>query len=258
MTLAVPAYIDRAGIRGLPLEFVWDGALDHIGPVETVNKMFNLIASKTTCGILTQAAGIISWGAWRLDGHTDVSTLLNMTEASFAFQVHPHYVNRDGVPTWAPDDQPPAESAAGELQVLLWKGLNAEKWWHSYYQPIDSAFHPAYLVKHILPKDKKKIFTKWLEAMLARIKSIAPKPDEPPVDDEDALSVDEREAYYARHWGEPLPPEALDVDTEYDPAQRAALVDRFLRGLDWRSNPFLRKPDEMLQLGFTGVPYQLS
>jgi hypothetical protein len=63
MAIVIPSYIEKAGVVGVPLDFVWHGALDHIGPVETVNKMFNLIGYKTTCGMLTQAAGIIGWGA---------------------------------------------------------------------------------------------------------------------------------------------------------------------------------------------------
>lgn len=53
-----------------------------------------------------------------------------------------------------------------------------------------------------MPKDKKKLLSKWLEGMLARIKELAPKPDEPPMEleEEEALSQKEREAYYARHW----------------------------------------------------------
>jgi hypothetical protein len=258
MTRKVPSYIEKAEVVGVPLDCRWEGALDHIGPVETVNKMFNLVASKTTCGVLTEAAGIIGWGAWRLKGLTDVDVLLQLVEATFAFQVHPYYVDRNGVVTRKAKDEPAGESAAGELQVLLWKGLNAEKWWDSYYQPIDTAYHSAYLVKHIIPKPKQKLFTKWLEGMFARIQQFAPKPEEQPVEDESSLTDDERAAYYARHWGEALPPEILDPDFDYNPARRAELVDKFLRSVDWRTNPFLRAPDAMLAMGFVSKPYQLS
>jgi len=258
MNIQMPRYIKEADIAAAPLDFVWKGPLSHIGPVETVNKMFNLIASKTTCGMLTQAAGIIGWGAWRLKKYTDVTILLKMIEASFAFQVHPYYVDPDGADTYEPEDEPPAESAAAQLQVLLWEGIDADKYWQDYYQPIDSAFHSAYLVRHIMPKNKKKIYSDWLEGMLARVRKIAPKPDEPPVEDEDELSSEERAAYYARHWGEALPPEVLDLGRDYQQSEREELVDRFLRQLDWTQNPFLRSPDEILRLGFKGKPYRLA
>lgn len=257
MSIQVPGYINSAGIVGAPLDFKWEGALSHIGPVETVNKMFNLIGYKTTCGMLTQAAGIISWGAWRLQGHTDVSVLLNMIEASFAFQVHPHYVDRDGADTWEPEDEPAAESCASELQALLWEGLDADSWWRSYYQPHDSAFHSAYVVRHIMPKNKKKIFSNWLEGMLARILKIAPKPDEQPIKNLKELSPEEKADYYARHWGEALPPQVLDLEFDYKCDMREDLVNRFLSELDWKNNPFLRSPKEMKSLGFKGTPYQL-
>ncbi len=257
MKIVIPRYIDKAGIAGAPLDFVWRGAQAHIGPVETVNKLFDLIGYKTTCGMLTQAAGIISWGAWRLEGHTDVSVLLQMVEASFAFQVHPYYVDLEGAPTRKPKDRPPAESAAAKLQALLWGGLDADEYWQSYYQPHDSAFHSAYIVRHIMPKNKKQVFSDWLEGMLGRIKKVAPKPDEPRVEDPDALSPKERAAYYARHWGQPLPTQILDLELDYQSSKREELVDRFLRELRWKDNPFLRSPEAMKALGFEGKPYQL-
>jgi hypothetical protein len=258
MKTLIPPYIEKAGIVGAPLDFPWQGPQAHIGPVETVNKMFNLIGYKTTCGMLSQAAGIISWGAWRLEGHTNVKVLLQMVEASFAFQVHPCYVDPDGAPTRKPKERPAAESAAAKLQLLLWEGLDADRYWHSYYQPHDSAFHSAYLVRHIMPKSKKKVFSDWLEGMLERIKEVAPKPDEPRVKDPDALSAKERDAYYSRHWGQSLPPQVLDVEFDYQPSKREELVEHFLRQLSWKENPFLRSPDAMKKLGFEGKPYELG
>lgn len=257
MTIPIPPYIKAADIVDAPLDFIWKGPLSHIGPVETVNKMFDLIASKTTCGMLTQAAGIISWGAWRLKKEADVKILLQMIEASFAFQVHPYYVDPDGADTYEPEDEPAAQSAADQLQVLLWEGIDADKYWQNYYQPIDSAFHAAYLVRHIMPKNKKKVYSNWLEGMLERIRRIAPKPDEDPIEDEEQLSPSEKEAYYARHWGVALPPEVLDLSFDYQHGDREKRIDHFLRQLDWKANPFLRSPDQMLQLGFSGTPYEL-
>lgn len=254
--MTIPSYIAQPEIVGAPLDFVWKGPQEHIGPMETVNRMFDLIGYKTTCGMLTQAAGIISWGAWRLKGYTEVNVLLQMVEASFAFQVHPYYIDRNGVITYEPKPEPAADSAAAKLQVLLWQGLNEKKWWSSYFQPHDSAFHSAYLVRHIMPKNKKRIFSAWLEGMLARIKEIAPKPDEPFVKKVD-MTPEEQEAYYARHWGEALPPEVLDLDYNYQSSEREELVDRYLRELDWGENPFLRSPDAMKKMGFKGTPYRL-
>ncbi len=250
-----PAFITRPKIVGAPVDYLWKGAGWHIGPVETVNKRFKDVGSKTTCGMLTQAAGIISWGAWRLKGQTDVSTLMHMIEASFAFQVHPDYVDSNAAPTYQPVEQPPAESAAMELQEFLWQALNADKYWHDYYQPFESAFHTSYVVRHILPKPAQRAFRAWLNDMLQRIGQIAPKPDEPPAEDEDAMTPQELAKYYARHWGQPLPPHSLELERPYDPAERVHSVDQFLRGLSWQDNPFLRSPEQMAQRGFEGLAY---
>jgi hypothetical protein len=257
MKIQIPDYIDSVGIVSDPIDFPWSGARAHIGPVETVNKMFNMVGYKTTCGMLTQAAGIIEWGAWRLSQHAEVSVLLQMIQASFAFQVHPDYVDRNAARTRAPEDEPAAQSAVDQLQLLLWRGLSAKEWWQSYYQPHDSAFHSAYLVRHIMHKSKKKVFSKWLEGMLDRIKEVAPKPNEPFVKKKE-MSPQEQSEYYARHWGEPLPPQVLDMSSDYDHTRREEFVDRYLRELDWKGNPFLRSPEAMKELGFEGTPYRLS
>ncbi|HTR55943.1 MAG TPA: hypothetical protein VMJ10_34945 [Kofleriaceae bacterium] len=255
--MQAPKYIADAKVEGAPIDFPWRGALAHIGPTETVNKMFDLVSSKTTCAVLTEAAGIIGWGAWRLKGRTDVRVLLQMVEASFAFQVHPAYVDPNGADTYEARDRPPAKSAAAQLQIFLWRAINV-RWWNSYYQPIPAAFHSAYLVKHILPAAKQRTFATWLARLAKRLDDIAPKPRELPVEDEDRMKKPRREAYWARHRGVALPPEVLDVSTEFDPARREELVDRFLRSVRWQDNPFLRSPTQMKKLGFRGKPYRLG
>jgi hypothetical protein len=52
--------------------------------------------------------------------------------------------------------------------------------------------------------------------------------------------------------------EALDPDVPYDDRRRREMLARFLKGLDWRKNPFLRSPAAMKKLGFEGKPYELA
>jgi hypothetical protein len=42
------------------------------------------------------------------------------------------------------------------------------------------------------------------------------------------------------------------------PAERLVLIDRLLRSVENTGNPFLRSPDEMRALGFTGTPYRFT
>src|SRR5262245_50646922 len=59
--------------------------------------------------------------------------------------------------------------------------------------------------------------------------------------------------------GRPVPREALDPEAVYEPAQAPALLDAFLRSLDWVNNPFLRTASEVEDSDdFDGVPYRYA
>jgi len=55
--------------------------------------------------------------------------------------------------------------------------------------------------------------------------------------------------------GDPVPREALDPEIEFRMDQIEALINRFLRGLDPTSNPFLNSADRMREERFVGEPY---
>jgi len=55
-----------------------------------------------------------------------------------------------------------------------------------------------------------------------------------------------------------VPPQLLDPTFDYHPDQREALVAGFLANLDPAHNRYLRTPEAMLDLGFTGTPYRLD
>ena len=78
-----------------------------------------------------------------------------------------------------------------------------------------------------------------------------------PIKDKGDYTPEELNAYYARHWGEALPPQILDLDFDYKHENREELVNEYLNSLNWEDNPFLRSPEQMKGLGFKGTPYQL-
>jgi hypothetical protein len=55
-----------------------------------------------------------------------------------------------------------------------------------------------------------------------------------------------------------VPREAFDLSVPFDVEKTPASIDRFLRQVDYRANPFLQTPEEMLEDGFEGVPYTFS
>ena len=252
-----PTFIARAEIRSLPLDFQWKGTGEHIGPVERVTKLLNSLSGTTTCGQVTLCSGVLQWGAWRLQGHTPVEHGFELAESAFAWQVDHRYVDEDQGPLGATPDEPPALSAMMELSEFMQQALNAKRWWNRYYQPISETFHSVHVVRHILPKTKRKLFDQWLNATVKRVKSVAPKPDEDFKPKDEFDSPEEHKEFIARHRGDPLPPQILDPDFDYDDDRRVELIDQFLQSLDWGANRYLRSPDEMKEIGFEGTPYRL-
>jgi len=250
-----PGYIPES-IVGAPIDFPWHGALGHLGPAEAVTPLMKMLDKKTLTAYLTLGAGILQWAGWRLLNHTDVSFLLELSDALFAYQVDPRYFKRSAHPKGAPPDQPPALSGALQLGWLMVKAANPERYWHNYYAPISEVFHGTHLVRHILPEPAQKPFGDWLKNISKRLDVIAPKPDEPFRKKSTFATVEEYRAFLVPHRGVALPPQVLAPSFEYRPEEREALLNAHLEKLDWRSNRYLQSPDEMRGQGFEGTPYR--
>ena len=257
MSVSPPPYVVQAGIQALPLDFRWDGSGEHTGPMQTVTKLLARLAGTTTCGQVSLCAGVLQWGAWRLSPHTPVDSCLRLAEAAFAYQVDFRYLDFEQRSKEELPDEPPALSAMMELDRFMAYSIDADEYWNSYYQPVTETFHSVHLVRHILPKPKRKMFEEWLNAVVDRIKVVAPKPEEEFKKKKEFDSVEAHKAFVARHRGNPLPPEIIDPGFDYNDEIRVELIDQFLQSLDWGANRYLRSPDEMKEIGFEGTPYRL-
>ena len=58
--------------------------------------------------------------------------------------------------------------------------------------------------------------------------------------------------------GLPVPRELLDPKMTVKPQTVGKLLERYLKGLDYKKNPCLRSPAEMRKAGFKGKPYTLA
>lgn len=102
------------------------------------------------------------------------------------------------------------------------------------------------LARDVQPQ--KKHFDAWLEAAFERLTLLYPKP---PIR-EGAKCTEIAQTII----GAPVPRQALETTTKFDMAQADNYLDKYLQNLDYTNNPYLRTPEEMLELGFTGVPYR--
>ncbi len=113
------------------------------------------------------------------------------------------------------------------------------------------------VTKQTMPEKQKKTFLSWVDFAVKTAAKLdpAPRKSRPDVDDFD--SEEEFLKALRPYFGKALPREAFDPDSGYKPGQREECLARFLAGLDWKANPFLRSPDEMKRLGFKGTPYKI-
>lgn len=242
-----------------PPSFPWHGRDEHTGSTRYETPLLQRLDLKTSCAYITLCAGIVMWGALRLEGFREEhKTALQLAEAAMAYQVDWRYADRDAVDISIPEDGPPEVAALYELCIFLWRCIDRERYWDNYYSPMLETFHAAHLARHMLPRAARAAYGKWLARIIDRLDAIAPKPDEDFADPDDFATDEEWQAFASRHRGNALPPEVLDPGIAIDPGRCRPLVERFLSQLDWTRNPFLRSPQEMQKIGFTGTPYTLA
>jgi hypothetical protein len=98
------------------------------------------------------------------------------------------------------------------------------------------AVYLSFLARHVIPT--KAVFDSWLKLVLERLTGHYPRLE-------------------GEEIGSPPPRESLDPGFDFRPDMDQQLLGRFLRGLDYTQNPYLRSPEQMLRLGFEGTPYTI-
>ena len=101
---------------------------------------------------------------------------------------------------------------------------------------------------HVLPETE--LFQQWLNIVVNRLVKFHPAPEDDPFED---LFDNEHEE---ERRGPLIAREALDPSFDYHPDQASELLDNFLRNVDHTANPFLRSPEELMELGIEH-PYRV-
>lgn len=231
-----------------------EGTLSHIGPVETVTPLLKRLDGASTCAQVSLCAGVVLWGAWRLQPFTPVAELLLLAEAAFAWQVDWRYVDSQRGPTGTPPDQPPALSASLELHGFLRKAL-LQRIWETGAPPVARTFHASHVVRHVLPKGIVKSFESWFTLTTDKAKLLSPGPVAHPGEGDEFASPEAEADYFLKLRGVPLPPQVIDPSQDVKSGRRAALLAEFRASLDPARNKYLRTTDEMRTFGFVGEPY---
>lgn len=241
--LAPPAYIREAALEGLPADYRWDRSYT----VKSLTKLEDLVQKISTRGQIALGAVVAEWVVWRLTGLGETRPLLLRVESLFAMSADYRYAvekpNNPYLGRKGPIDEP-LHDTFRELNKMA---NHMHAFWTSVAQEVALTCH---LVRQILPRPQP--FDKWFKQAAKTLGQIYPNETYGEVDDD---SEEAPEVERSRALGVPVPRQALDPSSKYEPRQGPALIREFLSSLDYKTNPYLSSPEQMKARGFEGVPY---
>lgn len=109
----------------------------------------------------------------------------------------------------------------------------------------------AFLAEHITQRNAT--YKAWLKQASERMAELSPM-TESALDYLRTSSPTEQQRA-AFDWGAPVARVQLDTSVPLDSVNTAESIDAYLQSLDPTTNRFLNMPEQMLELGFEGVPY---
>jgi hypothetical protein len=233
MTLSLPSYIEKANVHEMPVEYEWKDERPALHYGDENMRLRNRISDISYRGIILFCTGCAEWVVWRLSKASQDDEPFLAIEAAQAATVDIMYFNTD----YKPDRENwrgPIRGALFASSYLLRETICDV-----------SIFEPAArydgvclsnLTEHVLLKHAP--FRKWRKATLDRLAELFP------YDKNNKL-------------GSLVPKELLDSNFEFSPESSTQLMRSFLSSLDYKRNPYLRSPEEMLKAGFKGTPYSL-
>jgi hypothetical protein len=232
VTLPVQHHLHVPGIQDPHIRYRWDDwNVEQVDlPLkDTLQKRLNRISKRA---IAAFTIGTAEWIVFRfaLLSEDRVPTL--RLEAAWAQEIALPYSSNQDI---ALDDW--RGPVRGPIGIALRRVIFAVDQASRDGDPAWRAGRAAKLAKHVITDPS--MYLKWRERILERFEKLYP------LNPDDTL-------------GEVVPREALDPDAEFDVSQTEALINRFLAGLDYRSNPFLNPPHAMLEAGFEGTPYSFD
>jgi len=242
MTYILPHYISNQNQPSPVLKYFWDeNPISHFryDPSELIEKAEKI----STRAKIALCIGIYEWIIWRYRRLTDDTNPFQIAEAVWCSNINDLYMiyfELDPKEYLGPIRDPLYMS-------MMWVGTV-----HSFTVENENEWKGgleffAQLAMHVLPDTKP--FETWLETTTDRLLHLYPAPEDDPF--EDIFNDHEEE-----RRGPLIAREAIDPSFDYHPEQAPQLLDQFLRGVDYKNNPFLRSPEELMELGIEH-PYRL-
>ena len=245
MAYSIPPHIVAAAVDNRQLLFKWDDWRASQDFEYQADKVLERLARVSLRAKITAAIGMYEWIIWRFRLVSNDATPVQVAEAAWCANVHRGYMVYDEFDRdkWLGPVRGPLWCAMTWLMPMVFLGDDNFDEWES------GISYLARLANHVLPNPA--VFREWLDSSSDRLLHLYPAQTEDPFEDLFGESEEARR-------GPLVPREVLATDSEFRTDMTQSLIDRFLRAVDYRSNPFLNSPETMLSNGFDGTPYAFT
>lgn len=244
MPYSIPHYIVEAGVDDPALRFVWDDTRVSADFTYEPDALVERLRGVTLRGRITLGIGMYEWIVWRFRSVSSDPLPIQVAEAAWCANVDRRYMTYEewDRQNWIGPVRGPLWCAMTWLMPMVFFSDDRPEEWESGLSFLSR------LGFHVI--GRPETFERWLEAAVERMLRLYPDPGDDPFED---LFGEYEEV----RRGPLVPREALDPSLDYDPSMAEPLVRKYLREVDYRRNPLLRSPEELLRQGVTGAPYAI-
>lgn len=211
------SYIPIDELSALPIRYTWND-WDPFEPLEWPDESLKQeLKAISNNGITCFALGCAEWVIYRLANH-------------FQNDLPYHYVQAFALYTAGVDEALPPETENEQWQGVILGPINLSLMTvlNTIYlaeqgPPAQNGALAAEIVRYVLTENRK--FDDWKNEILERLSKHSPRTKGLPT-------------------GQPLPPEVLDPTLKYDENNRMKLIEKFVRSIDFQTNPFVKHIDK--------------
>jgi hypothetical protein len=236
MAYQLPGYLKALSLSALPDDYEWDNVLfntfwnAHDESSPRLAAVINPINGRAAFAL---GIACSEWVLARVDGHTDTADAQLRIEAAWAAVADWRYAK---LPPPASSPATAPKVFASPLRLAMKILAHAHELYSAGSVDVNSrAQGLAMDAEHVA--GRHPAFEPWLTESLRRCNQFYP---------DTGVPIPEQPA---------VPRELFDPQFTLQDGAAQALLDRYVETLDPSGNPYLRSPAEMLELGFTGTPY---
>lgn len=243
MAYTIPPYLIDQDIGDSNLQYVWDDTRTSEDFEYNGDWIVDRMKGVHLTGQIALGIGMYEWIVWRFQPLTSDLEPRQLAEAAWCATVHPAYIEFASFDRhqWRGPIRGPLWCAQTWLVPMARSDLENPE------ECEDGLEYLYSLAMHVLPTTTA--FESWLNGCIERITDLYAAPKEDPFSNLFSDPVERR--------GPLVAPALLDLSKPFVPSQARSYMSRFLAAVQHSANPFLVSPQEMLDEGFSGTPYEI-